>query len=102
MTLSIGSSVVLRTEKIVSLIAYGDSNVEIVLNPISICFEFTDTASQQEFIELMKIAMTAEGEQAKIISNGLKNIPFNNFTTYSNRNLDSRLRDIATDIATTK
>ena len=60
MTLSIGSSVVLRTEKIVSLIAYGDSNVEIVLNPISICFEFTDTASQQQFIELMKIAMIAE------------------------------------------
>ena len=71
MTLSIGSSVVLRTEKIVSLIAYGDSNVEIVLNPISICFEFTDTASQQQFIELMKIAMTAEGEQAKIISKTL-------------------------------
>jgi len=102
MTLSIGSYVTLRTEKIVSVIGYGDSGVEIIMNPVSICFDCNDSAGQQQFMEIMKIAMTVEGEQEKIIADGLKNIPFKNFTTYSNRNMDSRLRDIATDISTIK
>lgn len=100
MTISVGSSVVLRTEKIVSVVGYDDSNVEIIMNPVSICFEFNDQSSQLQFMEFIKIAMDAEGEQAKIIADGLKNMPFRNVTTYSNRNIDARLRDIATDIAT--
>ncbi|MBQ5537886.1 MAG: hypothetical protein IIU02_08270 [Treponema sp.] len=100
MVISIGTYVTLRTEKIVALVGFGRASVEIVMNPVSICFDFGDESEQQNFLELLKVAMTAEGEQAKIIADGLKNIPFTNFSSYSNRSSDSRLRDIATDIAT--
>lgn len=102
MVIYIGSQVALRTDKIVAVVGFGETSVEIVMNPVSICFEFNDATGQNQFMELLKIAMTAEGEQAKIIADGLKNIPYKNFASYSNRNLDSRLRDIATDIATSK
>lgn len=104
MVLSIGNQVTLRSEKIVSAIAFGNNAVEIIMNPVSICFEFNDESGQTQFLELIKIAMSAQDatQEAKIIADGLKGIAYKNFTSYSNRNIDSRLRDIATDIATSK
>ncbi len=100
MVISIGQSVIVNTENIESVVAYGDTGVEIILINASLCFELKDAAMQQQIIELLAMVMHAEDEQqARILADGLKEISYKSFNSFSSRTLNQRLLDIASDIA---